>query len=119
MFDVFEREVEVIRQGTGDYVDGIYTKIVPDTYFTIKAVVQPINGDLLKITPDGYQNSVSYVLYTVTKLLTAKNELKNPDIVIIDDERFLVIKVENWTYSNTCIDHYRILVAKENFNEFN
>lgn len=119
IFSWCERDVNVLRQGDGDFVDGMFQKTQADEQFTIKAVIQPITGDILKMTPDGYLNSASYVLYTKTKLLTAGGALKNPDIVLIDNERHLVVRVDDWNRIGTCIDHFRIIIAKENFDEFN
>lgn len=118
MFPWCESDVVVKRQGAGDYVDGVFVKVEADVVFSIKATVQPVSaGDIMHMTPDGYLNSVTYVLYTKTQLITAKGSLQNADIVIIDNESFLVVRVDKWKFYNTCIDHYRILVAKENFDD--
>lgn len=117
IFDIFRRDLIVKRIGIGDYqkvegrpalwVDGAETK------FTIKASVQGADNEVLQTLPEGDRTKEVYVLYTTSELKTVVTGLSNPDIVVIDNKEYQVIKVTAKrnlsTYSTA---HYKVVVIK-------
>ncbi|MGI4775349.1 MAG: hypothetical protein ACRYE9_00180 [Janthinobacterium lividum] len=109
MFDVFRRELLVIRQTAGHYCEGLWQQSFSYS-FTIKASVQGSEAETLQSLPEGYRTSENYTLYTDTKLHAAK------DIVVIEGKEFLVIKVTPWQHFATT-SHYEVVVTKDIHNE--
>jgi hypothetical protein len=109
MFDVFRRNITVIREGPGQVVDYIQVKGVTST-FVIKASVQPTPAEIMEILPEGYRTKESYTLYTDTELKTAIKDTTGPDIVLLDGVIFIVFKVSKW--QNTLLKHFEIVVIK-------
>ena len=115
MFDVFRRPLTVIRKGEGTHVDGVWVESESST-FSIKASVQATDAEILQTLPEGYRTRESYTLFTDSKLQTAKTGNNDPDIVIIHDDRYQVIRVTPWQNLDYATKHYEILVVKENFD---
>ena len=111
MFNIFRRELKVIRQGDGRYERGEWKEGNKET-FLIKASVQGSDAEVMQTLPEGYRTEECYTLFTDTKLNTSKEKSK-PDIVIIDDKNFQVIKVTAWQNLQD-INHFEIVVIKEN-----
>ena len=109
---IFKRQVTVHRPGVGEYINGIWVDLTPTTTFTIWASVQPIKEQELESLPEGLRTSDVFKMYTNTHLLTAREDIKNPDEVDLYGERYLVADVEIW--GNTQLSHYKILVIKSN-----
>lgn len=94
---------QVKAQGT--ITNGIFTEGA-ETQYSFTASVQPLNPAEIEQLPEGRRNKKPLWLFTSTKL----NEVtsSNPDIVIIDGERYEVDKVHPW--QNGILNHYKCLV---------
>lgn len=110
MFEVFRKDLIVIRVGDG-FLDerGIWLDGT-DTYLTIKASVQPTPAKVLETLPEGYRTKSTYTLYTNTRLRVSEDGLSNPDNVLIEDQLYQAIRIASW--QNKLINHYQILVSK-------
>lgn len=115
IFDTFKQTYIVERYTNGglDNTTGIISKGDLIT-FTIKASVDPTPAEVLITLPEGYRTSENYTLYTDTELKTASKINIIPDVVLLHNERFRVIKVAHW--GNTILKHYEIIVSKEGIN---
>ena len=116
MFDVFRTDLTVYRKSTGSYVKGRWQEGSSETSFTIKASVQGMDAEILLTLPEGYRTREGYTLFTDIKLRTAIIGKSNPDIVMIDEERYQVIKVTAHQNLNYPTAHYEVLVIRENID---
>jgi predicted glycosyltransferase len=114
MFDIFRKPLKVLRKASGGYTGG-YWQDGEVSSFMINASVQGTNAEVLQTMPEGARTTACYTLRTDTKLLTATAEGFTPDIVIIDDERFLVTRVTKWQ-NLPQTKHYEIVVVRENLD---
>ena len=114
MFGMFRRELVVERKGEGVYLDG-YWEEGRITHFTILASVQGTDSFVLQTLPEGTSSSGAYTLRTDTKLLIGMAGVSTPDVVIIDGERFLVVRVTPWQ-NLPHTKHYEVLVVRENID---
>jgi hypothetical protein len=113
---LFKRELQVIRYAEGSLVEYQWIDGAEET-FTIWASVQPTPAEILMTLPEGYRTRSLKTLYTNTKLNTSVTNETSPDIVIIDNEKYVVIQVAPW--NNTKISHWKITVAKEHIDANN
>lgn len=112
VFNVFRRKLNCIRYGKGKYINGVW-KNSSTAEFTIFASVQGVDNETLETLPEGYRTSEVYVIYTDSKLKTAMVGFYKPDVVIIDDDKYQVVKVTNKSnIPNYAIQHYEIIVVK-------
>lgn len=115
MFDIFRKELKVKRPPIGHYVDGLWVDTGQEEEFTILASVQGVNAEVLQTLPEGYRTSETHILYTNTRLNTSTVNLRNPDVVVINDNEFQVIKVtEQNNIKDHPTNHYEVVVVKEN-----
>lgn len=116
MFDLFRKQLTLIRFEPAVLNEtGVF--ITPISYeLTFKASVQPTPSEEMQLLEEGYRTKDSFTLYTDFALKTAKNEQK-ADLVIIDDEKFQVIKIAKW--QNNLIPHYEIIVIRVNDDNVN
>lgn len=113
IFDAFRRELQVIRETEGSYINGYF--VAGDLEFiTIRGSIDPTPAEVMSNLPEGYRTRDSYTIYTDTMLRTSVKNKTNPDIVIIDDEKYIVIKVAHW--GNTILKHYEVIVVKEDLD---
>jgi hypothetical protein len=123
MFDVFRRTLTVLKDIQGEYnEDGIWERPKPETLKDelshIQASVQGANNEVLDTLPEGYRTSTVYVLYTDSKLSTSKTNTTTPDLVVIDDEYYQVVKVTPQNnLPNYHTNHYEIVVVKQNVDD--
>lgn len=113
MFDVFRRDLTVYRIGQGQYANGIWQDGA-NTSIIIKASVQATDAEIMQTLPEGERTKESYTLFTNTKLETSKVNNSKPDVVMIEGERYQVIRVtahQNLKYPTA---HYEVLVVREN-----
>jgi hypothetical protein len=102
----------VLRKNVGTYTDGYYTSGASFS-FTIEACVQPPKtgtaGRILQIPAEGQRGDEDRVLYTTAQLNTRMPDT-DPDVVIVDSERWEVFKVERWqAFGGT---HYKVTMSR-------
>lgn len=102
-FTVFTKPLEVLRRVGGEYIDGIWQEGRPIS-FTINASVQGTKAEVLLTMPEGQRSEETYTLYADTELL-----LK--DIVLLNSNEFLVIKVDSWQHFKATA-HYQTVITK-------
>lgn len=91
----------------GNYIPGGTPALLPN----VTASVQPATGKVLESLPEGRRDSESYVLFTDTELKTVEtSETKNPDIVVINNTDFEVVKVK--PYQSKVLSHYQVVISK-------
>ena len=116
IFDIFRRNLTVKRVERGSYqnVEGLTLWVDGDeTSFTIKASVQGVDNEVLQTLPEGDRTKEIYILYTSTELKTVIAGVSTPDIVIIDNKEYQVIRVTSrHNLSTYATAHYEILVIK-------
>lgn len=100
----------------GSYIEGKWVPTGRVETFQIIASIQPIDGDMLEMLPEGERSKEMRTLYTTTKLQTVnENKTINADIVSIDDGDWEVQKVEKW--NPNMLDHFKCLVVRMNRQE--
>lgn len=115
MFDVFRRDLAAKRKALGSYVNGLWAESQEDTSFTIKASVQGVDAETLQTLPEGYRTREAHILYTSAELKTSQLNVRKPDVVEIDGDKFQVIKVtKKDNIKNYPTNHYEVIVIKEN-----
>ena len=112
MFDVFRKKLTVRRKQDGSFIDG-YWQEGAENSFEILSSIQGTEAEILETLPEGYRTKESYTLYTDTHLKTAITGRTTPDIVVIDNENFLVAKVMPWQHIQPT-KHYEVVVVREN-----
>jgi hypothetical protein len=117
MFDVFRRKLKITRTLPGNYDPGLWIDGAKES-FDIKASVQGADNEVLQTLPEGYRTKKVYVLYTSTELKTAQvAEATMPDMVIIDGEKYNVIKVTKHTnIKGYATEHYQVVVIESSFD---
>jgi hypothetical protein len=108
MFDVFNKQLNAFRYGQDTLIEG---DIIPglEEQFIIQASVQPTPYEDMMVLPEGYRTTDTFTLYTSTELKTARTGYL-PDVVVINTQKFRVIKVAVW--QNNIIPHYEVIVAR-------
>ena len=117
MIDRFGREVSVKRQRReGQYVKGEWVPTSINNSFSIKASIQPIDGEQLQQLEEGERSTEARSLWTTTKLLNVREDGRmNADIVIDqDDSEWLVTKVETWP---KLLNHFKCTIIRINRQE--
>lgn len=112
VFNVFRKQLDCIRYGKGEYNNGkwIDHNIAE---FKIFASIHGVDNETLETVPEGYRTSEVYIIYTDSKLQTAVIGISKPDVVIIDGDRYQVVKVANKSNIPTyAINHYEVIVVK-------
>ena len=107
---IFKRNVSVIRKGEGSYQDHVWQNGL-DSNFIIRASVHPTPARVLETLPEGYRTKDSFTLYTNTRLISAEDNVNNPDIVILYDNKYLVAQIKRW--DNSSLSHFEIVVTKD------
>ena len=115
MFDVFRKPLKILRRSLGTYINGCWREgSVMD--IIIHASIRPTAAEAIELLSEGYRNSSSLTLITDYKLCTAKEGETEPDIVIIDEEKYIVVQVIPWTNLEQT-RHYEIIIVKINIDE--
>jgi hypothetical protein len=108
-FDVFRKPVSCVRKNDGGYdTNGIWQEGV-ETPFEIIGDVQSLSEYEMQELPEGRRLDKSFRIYSETSLNPVTS--KNPDVVLINGERYEVIA----TYphqEHDVIDHYKMIVLK-------
>ena len=112
VFNVFRKQLDCIRYGRGEYYNGKW-KDSSTAEFKIFASIHGVDNETLETVPEGYRTSEVYIIYTDSKLQTAVIGISKPDIVIIDGDKYQVVKVANKSnIPGYAIQHYEIIVVK-------
>ena len=113
-FKVFRRDLQVLRRAKGDYKSGQWQD-GKESIFNITASVQGTNAEILQTLPEGSRVDASHTIRTSTKLRTSEAGGITPDIVLIDNKKFIVIRVTpHQNLSST--KHYEVVVVGENID---
>ena len=115
MFDLFRKELQVIRRAENAVVNGKIVKGA-ETIFTIKASVQQTDPETMMTLEEGYRTKDSFTLFTETELKTARRKFE-PDLVVINEQKFRVVRVGAW--QNRLINHYEIIVTRADSDNVN
>ena len=115
MFDVFRKKLTVFRKGDGAFVDG-YWQDGAESSFEILASIQQADAEVLESLPEGYRTRESYLLFTDGKLQTAIKDKRTPDLVVIDNEKYIVAKIMPWQHLDPT-KHYEVVVVRQNVDE--
>jgi hypothetical protein len=107
---IFKRNVSVIRKGEGAYIDHVWQDGI-ESDFVIRASVHPTPARVLETLPEGYRTSDSFTLYTTTRLISAEDNINNPDTVILYDNQYLVAQIKRW--DNSVLSHFETVVTKD------
>jgi len=115
-FKIFRRKLKVLRKGTGNFNSGIWEYDGQEEVINITASVQGTNAEILQTLPEGTRINSTYLLRTSFKLSTGKIGESTPDIVLIDGEEFIVIRVT--AHKNLQqTKHYEAVVVGDNKDE--
>lgn len=114
MFEVFRRPLTVLRKSPGGYAKGCFQEGEVSS-FIIYASVQGTRAEVLQTMPEGARIGGAYTLRTDTELSLGAAGLSTPDIVIIDDEHYLVTRITKWQ-NLLYTKHYEIIVVRENID---
>ena len=118
MFDIFRKPLTVTRVPEGSYINGTWVESGAGVVFTIKASVQGVDAETLQTLPEGYRTREAHILYTSAELKTSQLNVRKPDVVEIDGDKFLVIKVtKKDNIKNYPTNHYEVIVIKENVDD--
>ena len=112
MFEMFRRSLVVERKAKGGFISGEWQDGATIS-FNILASVQGTNAEVLQTMPEGASSTATYTLRTSTKLMTSIAGESTPDVVIIDDERFFVMRVTPWQNLQHT-KHYEVVVVRDN-----
>jgi hypothetical protein len=115
MFDVFRKTLTALRKGDGSFIDG-YWQDGEETSFSILASVQGTDAEILETLPEGYRTRESYTLFTDNELKTAITGIRTPDMVVIEEQKYIVARVSTWQHLDPT-KHYEVVVVRENIDE--
>ncbi len=111
MFDIFSRTLTVRRTQLEQDEDFIMRPSVTE-YIEIRAIIQTADAEILQALPEGYRTTELYVVFTDTRLRASLINLANADVVLMDNEEYQVIKIQNWIDSPCSNNHYEALISK-------
>lgn len=100
--------------GQGNHVDGLWQE-PSQSDATIKASVQPANGDDLLQLPESERSSEVLVAYTLEPIYisAADDDLRPSDIIIYDGREYKVIHVGDWHNPGANLKHYRSIITRK------
>lgn len=103
--------IDISDAGTGVHtlVDVAGTTRQNYATFAITASVQPVSGLMLNYEAEGQSGDEDKIVFTSTQL-RIRTETNEPDIVEVDDEEFLVTKVDKWDGPSTT--HYQVTISR-------
>lgn len=108
-FDEFRKQISCIRKDAGAYnIDGIWIEGT-ETPFEIIGDIQTLSQFELDQLPEGRSIDKSFRIYSDTRLKDVTD--KNPDMVLIDDERYEVLASYPHQEHNV-IDHYKMIIQR-------
>ena len=108
-FDEFRKQISCIRKDAGAYnIDGIWVEGA-ETPFEIIGDIQTLSQFELDQLPEGRRLNKSFRIYSEIRLNDLNN--KNPDIILINGERFEVLSSYPHQEHNV-IDHFKTIIQK-------
>lgn len=108
-FDEFRKIISCIGKTGGTFnADGVWVEGT-ETPFEIVGDIQSLSTYEISQLPEGRRLSKSFRIFSETKLNGIGNE--NPDIVLIDGERYEVLATYPHQEHNV-IDHYKMIIQK-------
>jgi hypothetical protein len=114
--NIFKKQIQVIRKQPGYYEQDINSPNLglwqngQEISFTIQASVQPAPGEITQILPEGYRNKSSYLIYTDTELFCSEEDETNPDIVILYNKKYFILKKK--IYDMTYLSHFELIAVQ-------
>lgn len=114
--DIFKKDIQVFRHEPGYYVQDVNSPSLglwqdgDEISFTIKAIVQPSTGDIIQVLPEGYREKSSYLIITDTELLCSEENKTNPDIVMLYNKKYLILKKK--IYDITYLSHFELIAVE-------
>jgi hypothetical protein len=114
--NIFKKQIQVIRNQTGFYVQDVNSPNLglwqngQEISFTIEASVQPSPWEVMQILPEGYREKPSYVIYTEKELFSSEENETNPDIVILYNKKYLILKKK--IYDMTHLSHFELIAVE-------
>jgi hypothetical protein len=114
--NIFKKQIQVFRKQPGYYVKDVDSQNLglwqdgQETFFNIQASVQPAPGEITQILPEGYKNKSSYLIYTDTELFCSEENETNPDIVILFNREYLILKKK--IFDMTYLSHYELIAVE-------
>jgi len=114
--NIFKKQIQVFRKQPGYYVKDVDSQNLglwqdgQETFFNIQASVQPAPGEITQILPEGYRNKSSYLIYTDTELFCSEENETNPDIVILFNREYLILKKK--IFDMTYLSHYELIAVE-------
>ena len=118
VFDMLRKKLECKRYGIGSYVNGLWVDGDVATFF-IYAVLDGLDNETLQTLPEGYRSKEVYKMFTDAELRVAVSNESKPDVVIIKDKRYQVIRVtdRNMLNGDHVINHFEIIIVRENIDD--
>lgn len=109
MIDIETGTYTIERVGAGAWGDdGRYHK-GPKSEFEIKASIQPVTGNMVKLLPEHRRNTESVIIFSDERLFPSDEKNgKGADIVNYDGKKFEVFTVKKWA-EFTDIPHYETI----------
>lgn len=114
--NIFKKQIQVFRRQPGYYVqnpDSLNLGLWQDgeeRFFNIEASVQPAPGETTQILPEGYREKSSYLIYTDTELFSSEENKTNPDLVIINNKEYFILKKK--IFDMTYLSHYELIAVE-------
>ena len=100
--------------GQGGYTDGLWSGATP-TDTTVKASIQPANGDDLLQVPEGERSSEVLVAYTLEPVYVSASDddLRPSDEIVYDGRVYKVQHVGDWHNPGANLKHYRSVMTRK------
>lgn len=111
-FEIFRKPISLFRFTPGAYVNGLWIEGT-ETLIPITASVQPTTGEEMLSLPEGRRNRKTYSLFTSTDVEVIHSG-SNPDQILIDGERYEIIRVEVWQNNPSVfynVNHYKFYAS--------
>jgi hypothetical protein len=112
-FHVLLKTYQVKRRAEGHYDNGLWIE-GQEQQITIRGSLQPTEAEVLETLPEGYRTRENYTLYTEVELFTSETNKTNPDVVMVDGEKYQVVKVIKWR--DITIPYFECLIVRENID---
>jgi hypothetical protein len=105
---IFNTVTMTARGVTGSYTKGKWSQ-TEGAATVFSGSFQPLNGKELQNLPEGKRAGSGYKVYSSINFDTVTTTT-NPDLIILNDVRYEIIKKFNWV--NGLIPHYKYIVIE-------